>query len=294
MSAVERLVTAATDFIDTLDDTQRRRALLSFDETGRRYWSYLPGQRAGVAMWALSRTQTKAAFRLLSVMVAPTAFARATAIIALEEVLDQLEGGRGDRRHSGDYWLAVFGRPGSQAWAVRFEGHHLSVNSTVAAGEVVLTPLFLGANPATVWDGEHVVLAPLQVEERLGFELVHALSAEQRSAAVLSDQAPADIVTSNRPRVGPLDSVGVPLSALSGGAAHTAAELVRIYIDRFPADAQRPVTDDLRFAWAGALEPGTGHYYRLVGPPTPGRARQHPEWGQPRPYRRPRPECRLR
>ena len=58
----------------------------------------------------------------------------------------------------------------------------------------------------------------------------------------------------------------MPLSVLSGGAAITAAELVRIYVDRFPDMARRPVADDLRFGWAGALEPGTAHYYRLAGP----------------------------
>jgi hypothetical protein len=267
VSAVERLVAAAANFVDTLDDTQRSKALLSFDETSRRDWAYTPSERTGVPLWTLSRTQTKAAFRLLAVMVAPPAFARATAIIALEEVLDQLEGGRGDRRHSGDYWLAVFGRPSSEPWGVRFEGHHVSVNATVAAGEVALTPLFLGASPATVRDGEHVALAPLRIEERLGFDLVHALSAEQRSAALFSDRAPADIVTRNRPQLdGPVDSVGVPLPALQAAAARAAAELVRVFLDRFPEGTRRPATDDLRFAWAGALEPGTGHYYRLAGP----------------------------
>ena len=267
MSVVERLVTATANFVDTLDDTQRSKALLSFDETSRRDWAYTPGERTGVPLWTLSRTQTKAAFRLLAVMVAPPAFARATAIIALEEVLDQLEGGRGDRRHSGDYWLAVFGHPNSEPWGVRFEGHHVSVNATVAAGDLALTPLFLGANPASVKDGEHVALAPLLIEERLGFDLVHALSVEQRSAAVFSDRAPADIVTRNRPQLdGPLDSVGVPLPALQAAAARAAAELVRVFLDRFPDDTRRPATDDIRFAWAGALEPGAGHYYRLAGP----------------------------
>ena len=267
MSVVERLVTAAATFVDTLDDAQRRRALLSFDESSRRDWAYTSRERTGVPLWMLSRTQTTAAFRLLSVMVAPAAFARATAIIALEEVLDQLEGARGDRRHSGDYWLAVFGRPNSEPWGVRFEGHHVSVNATVADGDIALTPLFLGANPATVRDGDHVALAPLQIEERLGFQLVHALSVEQRSAAVFSDRAPDDIVTRNRSQLdGPLDPMGVPLSVLSGGAAATAAELVRVFVDRFPDGTRRPVTGDLRFAWAGALEPGAGHYYRLAGP----------------------------
>ena len=267
VSAVQRLASATRVFLDDLDDTQRQKALLPFDDTGRREWAYTPGERTGVPLWLLSRSQTKAAYRLLGAMVAPAAFARATAIIALEEVLDRLEGGHSGRRHSGDYWLGVFGRPDREPWGVRFEGHHISVNATVASGEVTLTPLFLGANPAVVWDGGQVVVAPLAAEERLGFELLHALSAEQRSSAVFSEQAPNDIITRNLPRVdGPLDPVGVPLSGLYGAAAITAAELVRIYVDRFPGGVRRSVTGGLRFGWAGALEPGTGHYYRLAGP----------------------------
>ena len=60
--------------------------------------------------------------------------------------------------------------------------------------------------------------------------------------------------------------MGVPLPALQAAAARAAAELVRVFLDRFPEGTRRPATDDLRFAWAGALEPGTGHYYRLAGP----------------------------
>jgi hypothetical protein len=95
----------------------------------------------------LTCAQTKAAFRLLAVMVTPATFARAMAVISLEEILDQLEGYRSPTRHVGHYWVAVFGQPGDGGWGVRIEGHHISVNATVVQGEVTLTPLFLGANP---------------------------------------------------------------------------------------------------------------------------------------------------
>jgi Protein of unknown function (DUF3500) len=266
MDAARRLELAATTFLDSLDDRQHPQATLSLDDVTRRSWAYTPRKRSGIPVWALDRQQTKIAFKLLATLLAPPAFARAVAVMSLEEVLDEIEGGRSGVRHIGDYWLAVFGRPGDAAWGLRFEGHHVSVNATIVEGEVALTPLFLGANPALVRDGEHVVLAPLQIEEQLGFDVVHALTVEQRSSAVFSEDAPADIVTRNRPRLGgPLDPVGIPLSALGGAAATAARELVRTYLDRFPDGALRPSADDLWFAWAGALEPGIGHYYRLVG-----------------------------
>jgi hypothetical protein len=266
VDAAQRLEKATAIFLDSLDDAQRQRAALPFDDAERRTWAYTPGSRGGIPLCAMTRAQTKVAFRLLAVLVTPVCFARVMAVISLEETLDQLEGYRTRTRHIGDYWVAAFGEPGVTPWAVRFEGHHISVNATVVEDQVGLTPLFLGANPATVRDGEHVVLAPLQVEEQLGFDLVHSLTVEQRSSAVLSNEAPPDIVTQNRPRLGgPLDPVGVPLSALNGSAAKAGRELVRTYLDRFPGGSKPRQADDLWFAWAGALEPGIGHYYRLVG-----------------------------
>lgn len=52
-----------------------------------------------------------------------------------------------------DYAIAFFGEPGSDRWAFRFEGHHLTVNmtferdSSTGRYRVAATPLFLGSFP---------------------------------------------------------------------------------------------------------------------------------------------------
>ena len=265
MGLADRLLAASSAFIDRLDTAQREQAMLPFDEDERRTWAYWPTSRRGLPLSSLSRDQTKAAFRLLAQLVAAPAFARAMATIALEEVLDQAEGGRSDHRHSGDYWTTVFGTPGTEPWGLRFEGHHVSVHVTVAGGQVQSTPLFLGANPAVVSDAAGVISRPLASEERLGFELLHALTIEQRSSAIVADDAPNDIVTRNRARIDRLELEGVPLSALTTEAAATAEQLVQLYLSRFADGVLRPEPAELRFAWSGATEPGIGHYYRLAG-----------------------------
>jgi hypothetical protein len=262
----DRLVAASSAFLDRLDAAQRDQAMLPFDEHERRTWAYWPTSRRGLPLSSLSRDQTKAAFRLLAQLVAAPAFARAMATIALEEVLDQAEGGRSDHRHSGDYWTTVFGTPGAEPWGLRFEGHHVSVHLTVAGGQVQSTPLFLGANPAVVSDAAGVISRPLASEDRLGFELLHSLTAEQRSSAIVADVAPDDVVTGNGSRIDRLELEGVPLSALTSEAAAIAERLVELYLSRFADGVLRPEPAELRFAWAGAAEPGIGHYYRLAGP----------------------------
>jgi hypothetical protein len=222
-----------------------------------------------VPLSTLDRRQTKTAHHLVASLLSLPAYARAVAIMGLEEVLDRLEGYRGDRRHSEDYWVTMFGRPGSDVWGVRFEGHHVSLHATFCHGEGRLTPLFLGANPARVDDGGRPVLAPLGPEEELGFELLNALTTEERARAVVADEAPKDIVTRNCPRLDhrstPM-SEGLPLAALSGSAAARATALLDVYLDRFPPGVLRPDPRDATFAWAGAPEPGYGHYYRIAGP----------------------------
>ena len=58
-----------------------------------------------------------------------------------------------------DYALAIYGTPGGAHWALRFEGHHITVNLTFlreqGTGQVSVhgTPLFFGAFPMIVPDG---------------------------------------------------------------------------------------------------------------------------------------------
>lgn len=262
---------AALAWLGALDGDLVALARLPFDDADageRRTWAYWPTERRGVSLSALDRTQVKLAQRLLAAALPEAASARAGVIMALEEVLDRIEGyRRSAHRHRDDYWVTVFGDPGSkEPWGWRFEGHHVSVHATVAGDDVALTPLFLGANPARVLDHGRTVSAPLAPEEALGFELVHELSSEQRSSAIVADHAPDDIVTRNQPSVDLVPGGGVPVSALVGAAARTATALLELYLNRIADGARRPDSDGARFAWAGATEPGIGHYYRIAGP----------------------------
>jgi hypothetical protein len=224
---------------------------MALDDDRRSEWTYLPGERPGVALADLDRRASVAAFRLIATGLSPTAFAQAAAIMALEDVLDAMEDGRLGR-HRGDYWLVVFGDPDDDAWGWRVGGHPVSVNATWTPDGLRLTPLFLGANPARTVSHGRVVSAPLEPEESLGFDLVAALDRDARTRAVISDDAPSDIVTKDATRVrGQPEPTGVPIDRLDGVAGRIAADLIGVYLDRFPEGCPRPPADDLRFAWAG-------------------------------------------
>ena len=263
---------AASGLLAALDDSQRDLAALSFtDEASRRWLEYRPEPRPGACLALLTPAGRKAAHRLLATALSEHAFAQAMVIVALEEVLDRKERGR-HNRHSGDYWITVFGDPAAdQPWSWRFEGHHLSVTMTVLGDEVSPAPVFLGANPACVSYAGRPVSRPLAPEEDLARALIDALGPAGRAAAVVSDHAPYDIRSATAPRAQPvLKPLGVAASALGPSARALLGQLAGLYLDRLPPElaareADRVRSGDLHFAWEGPLTSGTRHYYRVQG-----------------------------
>ena len=263
---------AAAGLLQAMNGPQRDLAAHPFDDDGARRWlEYRPEPRPGACIADLSAPARKAAHRLLATGLSGPAYAQAMAIIALEEVLDRREGWRRGR-HSGDYWVNVFGDPGGDGpWSWRFEGHHLSVTMTVLGAEVSPAPVFFGANPARVTHAGRIVSRPLAPEEDLARALLDALGPHGRAAAVVAGQAPADIRTGTSPRAA--ESIGPPGIAASGlgpTARAVLGELIALYLDRLPAglaagEATRIGAGELHFAWEGPLTPGTRHYYRVQG-----------------------------
>ena len=265
--------TAAAALLAGLEEEQRALAALSFgDDEARRWLEYRPQRRPGACLATFSTASRKAAHRLLATGMSEPGYAQAMAIVALEEVLDRREGWRRGR-HSGDYWVSVFGDPAAdEPWAWRFEGHHLSVTMTIKDENISPAPVFLGANPARVVHAGRSVSRPLAPEEDVARALLDALGPAGRSSAVVADTAPADIRSATRQRVpDELGPPGIAAGRLGPTARALLAELVAVYLDRLPAmlaarQAERVAADgELTFAWEGPLTPGTRHYYRISG-----------------------------
>ncbi len=253
----------AAAFLAALDDGQRAAAARPFDDGERRRLEYRPEPRPGLLLADMGPAARKAAHRLLATALSPAAYAQAMAVIALEEVLDRRENWRRGR-HSEDYRTVVFGTPGDDRWAWRFEGHHLSVTMTVVGGVISPAPVFLGANPARVDLAGRPVLRPLGVEEDLGRELLLAMTPAVRRRAVVADEAPYDIRSGPRPSAAPIAPAGVPRADLRPGERDLLDQLVGVYLGRLPGHLV-PATGDLHFAWEGPPGPGVRHYYRIQG-----------------------------
>jgi hypothetical protein len=199
-------------------------------------------------------------------------YRRAEDVIRLEGVLREIQG---SFRDPALYYFSVFGEPSlERPWGWRLEGHHLSLNYTVVDGSgVAHTPSFFGANPATVRSGPLTGLRALGPEEDLARELLKSLDPAQRKRAILADRAPADIVTGDEKRVDPLAPAGIRAAELTEAQRAILVRLLDEYLARMPEDVAaarraaivRDGIPDVAFAWAGGVEPGQGHYYRIQG-----------------------------
>ncbi|MEV0681566.1 DUF3500 domain-containing protein [Actinosynnema sp. NPDC050436] len=268
---LHEITEAARGFLDVLDAGQREAASrAATDDDLRRSWAYTPGPRPGVVLGDLGREQRKAAHRLLSCVLSPHTYAQVTAVMALEDVLDDREGGRRDRHH-GDYWAVLLGEPGDDPWGWRVEGHHLSVSVVVVDGRISATPFFLGANPARVTYRGRTVAQPLRLEEELARELLDRMGPTARGLAVVGDRPPPDLLTGNAPVVGDVEPQGVTPAQLARPSRELLVGLVRCYLDRLHGDLADDEFDHLdldrlHFAWQGSARRGEGHYYRIQGP----------------------------
>ena len=270
MGIAADMTAMAKELLETLDDEQRSLALHTFDDVAARRWlEYRPEPRPGACVAGLSLPARKAAHRLLATGLSDHAYAQAMAIIGLEETLDRLEGWE-RHRHSGDYWINVFGEVGGDGpWGWRFEGHHLSVSMTLDGDRVSPAPVFFGANPHRVSYAGRTVSRPLAPEEDLARALLEAMGPRERAEAVVADEAPYDIRTATRPRAAEhIEPHGVAAARLGPSARAMLSQLVALYLDRLPPELaawEHAKLAGVHFAWEGPSAPGTRHYYRVQG-----------------------------
>jgi hypothetical protein len=295
-SSSAAMAAAATKFLESLTAEQRQQAMLAFDGDERTRWNFIPTEafpRNGLTVKQMNQSQRKLAHQLLKVGLSKRGYMTATQIMELENVLAALEAAQraaaaqqprgnpleAERRLVRDperYFFSIFGTPSTRnTWGWRVEGHHMSLHFTVVNGTLVAgAPTFLGTNPAEVRDGPQKGTRILGPAEDAARSLVESLDASQREKAIINGIAPNDIVTMAKVKIDPLSPAGIPASALTASQRALLTKLIGVYTgymaDDIAADRltriEKAGSDRVAFAWAGPLERGQKHYYRVQGP----------------------------
>ena len=270
-ASAARMASHATAFVAALRDGNRRRAQLAFDAPERTRWRYTPGTRAGLTLGEMNAAERAAVKALLAAALSRAGQEKVTNIIELELVLREMQG---DFRDPERYTVAIFGKPGAALWGWRFEGHHLSLNFTVAGERVAIdAPSFFGASPAEVGSGPKRGLRALREEAERAWALLGSLDEAQRSRAVIDTRSYGDIVSGTPARLDPLKPEGLRASDMNEAQRGLLHALINTYAESFADDlrearlarARAGGAETLYFAWAGAPVRGRQFYYRIQG-----------------------------
>ena len=280
-SPAAALAKAATSFVGSLTSEQRGVAVMPYDTPKRVDWHFIPKpERKGLQFKLMTKEQQQASMKLLRSALSQIGYDKATKIMSLENLLKELEAGKGANiRDPERYFFTLFGTPGQGRWGLSVEGHHLSLNFVIDGDKVISsTPQVFSTNPAIVKtenkSGIAIGTRILEKEETLAFELVNGLSDEQKKTAIFDKTALKEVRNAGVPQPPNEPAIGLAMSKLTAEQKKTLKELVEVYCSAMPSkvaaeridDIQKAGWDDVKFAWAGATQPGIGHYYRIQGP----------------------------
>jgi hypothetical protein len=275
--AVDEMASAAGAFVASLKPEQAEKGTFKLKDDERENWHFIPKARKGLPIKEMTPEQRQLATKLLRSGLSDAGHRKATTIMNLETILKELEGPNSRMVRDPElYYVSVFGKPDPKGtWGWRVEGHHMSVNFTIVKGEYVAgTPSFFGSNPAEVKEGPRKGLRALADEEDMGRQVVKALSAEQRDQAIFDKTAPKDIFTMAERHVKPLEQKGIAAAKLNKTQKDLLMQLINAYLNNNRPDLakedlrkiQEAGVDKIHFAWAGGIEKGEPHYYRVQGP----------------------------
>ena len=86
------MTAAANNFLAALNDDQKAVATFEFKSDERENWHFIPKDRKGITLGTLKPAQRHLAFALLQSGLSNRGFSKATTIMSLEQILQELEG----------------------------------------------------------------------------------------------------------------------------------------------------------------------------------------------------------
>lgn len=264
-AACVEMVDAAKAFLQSLEAAKRTTASLPWEGTKRLAFEFLPptqAPREGLTLKGLAAAQRTAFESFLQKAMSMPGYTKTERIRELETAL-----GTPPLRDPENYFISFFGEPNATAstpWGFRFEGHHISIHTSVVACKTYsATPAFWGASGYTT-----AAANPLASEESLARTLFDSLTAPQKAEAARGATGISAIEDKQRKTAPyPADS-GIAASAFSAAQKETLRQLLNAYVGNMaaPIAAQRLQAietagiDSLRFVY------GSGGYYRVQGP----------------------------
>jgi hypothetical protein len=286
--ATEAIREAAAAFLGLLDTPTRSRLSFPFESNHWRSWfnPHINVYRHGVMLEELSTLQRNAFLDVLRVTLSSRGYTQARDIMRLNDLLAELTG-RADDYGEWPYFASFFGTPAADVpWGFQLDGHHLAINCVVFGDQLAMTPTFMGSEPCEGRPGRFAGIRVLDVEERVGLDLIRSLDADQQQvaiqyASIMPDAIPPHLrhPVDNLTQTGAFrDNAEIPYCGIRADGFSDAqrvrlTDAIMAYVgwagDGYARVKMNEVVghlDETWFAWMGGTGPTDPFYYRLHSP----------------------------
>ncbi|WP_432180479.1 DUF3500 domain-containing protein [Streptomyces sp. NBC_00063] len=284
-----KAVDAAQAYLKTLAAYQIPVARLAMDSEEWRLWTnaFPVWTPKGLRLDRISVTQREAILAIMEASLSPEGFSALRSVMKLNGALGEYVGDYGDTLSEYTYHFSVFGAPStSEPWGWQLMGHHADVHCVFIGSQLVLAPVFLGAEPAVAQGVRYAGVRAFDAETGRGLDLRRALSPDQEdrfllSESVLSADLPPELAGpfNGRHLAGAgQDNLRLPLEGIAGNdltpdQQDLLLDLVKVYAGRLPADHATHKIDQFvdhldatRFVWRGGHGESSAFYYRVHSP----------------------------
>ncbi len=275
--STQPVITAALEFLDALNPTQKIKTQFAVDDPEWRKWSNVDNGiyvRQGISFEEMASEQKKAAWKLLQASLSADGISLSKNIMKTDQTLRELNN---DELSYGEekYFITIMGIPSkTEPWGWQLDGHHLIINYFVLGDQVVVTPMFLGAEPAIAESGKYIGNSVLQEEQNKGLYLLQSLNKEQQRLAIIDRKKNlVDI----RAEAGKDNLVmgysGIRVKEFTPEQKIIMTELISLFVKNIRDEHARirmeeviDHLDETYFSWVGGIGDDSVFYYRIYSP----------------------------
>lgn len=267
---------AAQQFLASLDMPARAQASFAVDDDEWRRWMNIHlYDRQGVGFLDMNAPAKTAGYKLLQESLSARGYAQIRNIMKLDTTLGELNGDAFEWYGEERFWLSMMGTPSAaEPWGWQIDGHHLVINYFVLADQVVMSPVFLGAEPVVARSGKHAGVAVLQNEQDAALGFVNMLTPAQRTQAIIErkktgNNAVGEFYSDNVV----VPQVGLLATQLDDRQRQGLIALIELFVGHLRDDHARikmvevlEHIDETFFAWVGSTADDAVFYYRIHSP----------------------------
>lgn len=285
---VEAMVRAAERLLGLLDESARDRLLHPVDAVEWQTWAnpeFLQFD-TGLRLECLEPRVRDAALGLVEASLSPEGHAAVRTMMRINGFLGDVVGLPGILGEY-SYNMALYGTPHpTDPWGWHLFGHHCVVNCLVVEGRMVVSPVFLGAEPNEIDEGPHQGTTAFTDRIALGRQVMAALTEDQRRRATTYELMVDPAMPEGRVHPGDerhlagafqdnrvIPYEGIRVTEMPPPAQRLVWDLVATWVRILPdgpfatrTAEVRQHADDTWFSWIGGHGPEEPFYLRVQSP----------------------------